>query len=198
MVSTMISQLKGTLESKGEGFIELSVGGVTFKIHAPTSTLDLIGENGETVKLLTSLQFRQESINIYGFITENDRIAFEALININGVGPRLAIAVLSIFDASSLASAVQAEDSDTFTRVPGVGKRTASRILLELKGKFDQVWEIPDQTSLSDDVFDSLTALGYSVQEARNAISKLPSRESGKPLTTEEKLRHALQYIISS
>lgn len=198
MVSTMISQLKGTLESKSDGFVELSVGGVTFRIHTPSSTLDYIGEIGETIKLLTSLQFRQDSINVYGFLTENDRMAFEALININGVGPRLAIAVLSTFDASSLASAVQTEDSDTFTRVPGVGKRTASRILLELKGKFDQVWEIPAQMSISDDVFDSLTALGYSVQEARNAIAKLPSQESGEPLTTEEKLRHALQYITSS
>ena len=133
---------------------------------------------------------------MYGFATEEDRMAFEALININGVGPRLAIAVLSTFDAGSMAAAVQSEDTDSFKRVPGVGARTASRIVLELKGKLDQSWSIPGGAEIVDDVFASLTSLGYSVQETRRAITSTNTGENDK-LTTEEKLRLALQFLTS-
>ena len=133
---------------------------------------------------------------MYGFATEEDRIAFDALININGVGPRLAIAVLSTFDAGSMAAAVQSEDTGAFVRVPGVGARTASRIVLELKGKLDQSWSIPGGAEIVDDVFDSLTSLGYSIQETRNAITSINTEENNK-LNTEEKLRLALQFLTS-
>ena len=133
---------------------------------------------------------------MYGFATEEDRIAFDALININGVGPRLAIAVLSTFDAGSMAAAVQSEDTGAFVRVPGVGARTASRIVLELKGKLDQSWSIPGGAEIVDDVFDSLTSLGYSIQETRNAINSINTEENNK-LNTEEKLRLALQFLTS-
>ena len=156
--------------------------------------METLGGTGDTVRLLTSLQIRQDSITLYGFSTEEDRIAFETLINISGVGPRLAIAILSTFDAGSLSAAVRAEDTVAFTRVSGIGKRTASRIVLELKGKMDHVWSVPASGESIDDVFDSLTALGYSIQEARDAIASVPSHEI---LTTEEKLRHALQFLTS-
>ena len=158
------------------------------------NTIEEIGSIGESVQLLTSLQFRQDNITLYGFSTEADRTAFETLINnISGVGPRLAISILSTFDAGTLAAAVQAEDINAFTTVSGVGKRTASRIVLELKGKMDNVWSLPTE-SATDDVFDSLTALGYSVPETREAIASLASEPE---LTTEDKLRHALQFLTS-
>ena len=130
MVTTLISAVSGKIESKGPEYVDVNVYGVTFRISTPTTTIDQIGESGDSVRLLTSLQLRQDSITMYGFATEEDRIAFDALININGVGPRLAIAVLSTFDAGSMAAAVQSEDTGAFVRVPGVGARTASRICL--------------------------------------------------------------------
>ena len=196
MVNTLISAITGKIESKGPEYVDIIVSGVTFRISTPTSTIDRIGDSGDSVKLLTSLQLRQDSITMYGFATEEDRMAFEALININGVGPRLAIAVLSSFDAGTMAAAVQSEDTDSFKRVPGVGARTASRIVLELKGKLDQSWSIPGGAEIVDDVFDSLTSLGYSVQETRRAITSTNTGENDR-LTTEEKLRLALQFLTS-
>ena len=196
MVTTLISAITGKIASKGLESVDINVSGVTFRISTPTSTIDRIGESGDSVKLLTSLQLRQDSITMYGFATEEARIAFEALININGVGPRLAIAVLSTFDAGTMAAAVQSEDTDSFKRVPGIGARTASRIVLELKGKLDQSWSIPGGAEIVDDVFDSLTSLGYSVQETRRAITSINTKENDK-LTTEEKLRLALQFLTS-
>ncbi|HIC48633.1 MAG TPA: Holliday junction branch migration protein RuvA [Dehalococcoidia bacterium] len=196
MVTTLISAITGKIASKGLEYVDINVSGVTFRISTPTSTIDRIGKSGDSVKLLTSLQLRQDSITMYGFATEEDRIAFEALININGVGPRLAIAVLSTFDAGTMAAAVQSEDTDSFKRVPGIGARTASRIVLELKGKLDQSWSIPGGAEIVDDVFDSLTSLGYSVQETRSAITSINIKENDK-LTTEEKLRLALQFLTS-
>ena len=196
MVNTLIYAITGKIESKGPEYVDIIVSGVTFRISTPTSTIDRIGDSGDSVKLLTSLQLRQDSITMYGFATEEDRMAFEALININGVGPRLAIAVLSTFDAGTMAAAVQSEDTDSFKRVPGVGARTASRIVLELKGKLDQSWSIPGGAEIVDDVFDSLTSLGYSVQETRRAITSTNTGENDR-LTTEEKLRLALQFLTS-
>ena len=196
MVTTLISAVSGKIESKGPEYVDVKVYGVTFRISTPTTTIDQIGESGDSVRLLTSLQLRQDSITMYGFATEEDRIAFDALININGVGPRLAIAVLSTFDAGSMAAAVQSEDTGAFVRVPGVGARTASRIVLELKGKLDQSWSIPGGAEIVDDVFDSLTSLGYSIQETRNAITSINTEENNK-LNTEEKLRLALQFLTS-
>ena len=196
MVNTLISAITGKIESKGPEYVDINVSGVTFRISTPTSTIDRIGDSGDFVKLLTSLQLRQDTITMYGFATEEDRMAFEALININGVGPRLAIAVLSTFDAGTMAAAVQSEDTDSFKRVPGVGARTASRIVLELKGKLDQSWSIPGGAEIVDAVFDSLTSLGYSVQETRRAITSTNTGENDQ-LTTEEKLRLALQFLTS-
>ena len=196
MVTTLISAVSGKIESKGPEYVDVNVYGVTFRISTPTTTIDQIGKSGDSVRLLTSLQLRQDSITMYGFATEEDRIAFDALININGVGPRLAIAVLSTFDAGAMAAAVQSEDTGAFVRVPGVGARTASRIVLELKGKLDQSWSIPGGAEIVDDVFDSLTSLGYSIQETRNAITSINTEENNK-LNTEEKLRLALQFLTS-
>jgi|TARA_B100001750_G_scaffold236279_1_gene239900 Holliday junction DNA helicase RuvA len=194
MVSTLISSITGILDTKTAEYVDINVSGITFRLIAPMNTIEEIGSIGESVQLLTSLQFRQDNITLYGFSTEADRTAFETLINnISGVGPRLAISILSTFDAGTLAAAVQAEDINAFTTVSGVGKRTASRIVLELKGKMDNVWSLPTE-SATDDVFDSLTALGYSVPETREAIASLASEPE---LTTEDKLRHALQFLTS-
>ena len=193
MVNTLISAVTGRLTSKGPEYLDIEVSGITLRISTPTTTVENVGDIGETIKILTSLQMRQDSITLYGFISENDRNAFDTLITISGVGPRLALAILSTFDAASLASAVSAENVNAFKSVSGVGTRTANRILLELKGKMEDSWSIPTDSTEVDDVFDSLTVLGYSVQEAREAISSINSPD----LTTEEKIRMALEHITN-
>tara|TARA_Y100001970_G_scaffold8156_1_gene9435 strand:- start:145414 stop:145998 length:585 start_codon:yes stop_codon:yes gene_type:complete len=193
MSYTLVSSVKGRIESMTAEYVDISVSLLTLRIIAPTSTLENIGPIGTITSLLTSLQVREDSLTLYGFLTEDDRVTFETLIAINGVGPKLAIAILSKFSASALANLVQSGDTKTFTTVPGVGGRTASRILLELKGKMDHIWTIPYESGISDEVFESLTALGYSTQEAQSAISAIKDSE----LSTEEKLRLSLQFLTS-
>ena len=193
MSYTLVSSVKGRIESMTAEYVDISVSLLTLRIIAPTSTLENIGPIGTITSLLTSLQVREDSLTLYGFLTEDDRVTFETLISISGVGPKLAIAILSKFSASALANLVQSGDTKTFTTVPGVGGRTASRILLELKGKMDHIWTIPYESDISDEVFESLTALGYSTQEAQSAISSIKDSE----LSTEEKLRLSLQFLTS-
>jgi Holliday junction DNA helicase RuvA len=193
MSYTLISSIKGRIESITAEYVDISTAQFTLRIMVPTSTLENIGSIGTTTSLLTSLQVREDSLTLYGFTTEEDRIAFETLIAISGVGPKLAIAILSTFNAPILATLVQSGDTKSFTTVPGVGNRTASRILLELKGKIDHLWAIPHESVISDEVFESLTALGYSTQEAQLAISSIEIKDS----STEEKLRQALQFLTS-
>ena len=193
MSYTLISSIKGHIESMTTEYVDISVSQFTVRIMAPTSTLEKMGAIGAETTLLTSLQVREDSLTLYGFLTEEDRITFETLISISGVGPKLAIAILSTFSGSVLAGLVQSGDTKTFTSVPGVGNRTASRIILELKGKIDHTWAIPYETDIADEVFESLTTLGYSTQEAQSAISSIEDSN----LSTEERLRQALQFLTS-
>ena len=193
MVNTLISAIKGQLVNKGPDYVDVEITGITLRVSTPTTTMESICDLGDEIRLLTSLQMRQDSITLYGFVSENDRNAFDTLITISGVGPRLALAILSTFTAVSLAAAVTAEDVNAFKMVPGVGNRTANRILLELKGKMEQSWSIPSDSTDSNDVFDSLTALGYSIQEAREAISSIDSKD----LSVEEQIRTALENIAN-
>ncbi|MCH7745750.1 MAG: Holliday junction branch migration protein RuvA, partial [Chloroflexi bacterium] len=122
MVSSLISSIQGSLESVGPDRVDISVGGVTFQINVPASTGDGIGRVGDHVRLFTSLQVREDSLTLYGFLTEDSRTAFETLIGISGIGPKVALSVLSRFTPASLAVAVSAADTDAFVGVPGVGK----------------------------------------------------------------------------
>ena len=191
-MSTLISAIFGNLETKGVDFADISIGGITLRANISTKTSEDLGELGRSVRLHTSLQVRQDQISLYGFSTEEDRITFDTLININGVGPRLALAILSTFTAGELSTVVNSEDSNTLTQVPGVGKRTASRILLELKGKVDQISDIITVDNKAQDVLASLTALGYSAQEARQAMANVPPNED---ISGEDWIRIALQHL---
>ena len=194
MVSSLISSIGGTLESVGPDWADVSVGGITFKLSVPNSTAEGLAKIGGEVKLFTSLQVREDSLTLYGFSAEEERLTFEVLIGINGVGPKVALSVLSRFTPASLAAAVSAGDSGAFTGVPGVGKKTASRILLELKGKLEGDWAVPAAAISQGEVVDALTALGYSAAEAREAVAALPQ---GDAMPLEDKLREALQRIGS-
>jgi Holliday junction DNA helicase RuvA len=194
MVSSLISSIRGNLDTVGPDWADVSVGGVTFRLSVPGSTAEDLAKVGSEVRLFTSLQVREDSLTLYGFSAEEERLTFEVLIGINGVGPKVALSVLSRFTPASLAAAVSTGDSSAFTGVPGVGKKTASRILLELKGKLEGDWAVPAAAISQGEVVDALTALGYSAAEAREAVAALPQGDS---MPLEDKLREALQKIGS-
>ena len=193
MVSSLISSVSGVIEGVGPDWADVSLGAITLRVNMPGSTLDSMGAVGDQVRLHTSLQVREDSLTLFGFLTEEERHTFNTLLGITGIGPRLALAVLSRFTPGSLAAAVEAGDTKAFSAVSGVGNRTASRIILELKGKLDLDWgESPAASGGDIDAVDALVALRYSDPEARQAMSSI-ARDGA--LTTEDKIRLALQNL---
>ena len=192
-MTSLISSVRGTLEGTGPDWADVSIGGITLRLNAPSPSVDAMGQVGSPVRLFTSLQVREDSLSLYGFESEEARQTFETLIGISGIGPRVALSILSIFKPEDLAGAVEAGDIKSFTAVPGVGRKTASRIVLELKGKLELDWSSAGTSTLDADALDALTALGYTPVEAREALSALP--KDGSP-TTEDKVRLALQQLV--
>ena len=191
----LISSIRGTLEALGPDWADVSVGGVTFRVSVPASAADELGSPGESVRLFTTLKMRDDGLTLYGFLSEEARLAFELLINVNGVGPRLALSVLSRFTPESLAAAVGSGDPDAFAGVPGVGKKTAARLILELKGKLEGDWALVPRAGEHGDLVEALTSLGYSVAEANTVASSLPRGDS---MSLEDKVRLALQRLGGS
>ena len=133
----MITAIEGILADLGTEWIDVKIGGITIRVNVPQPTVDSMGVIGSQVDLFTVLHVRDDSLTLFGFSTSDARKSFEALIGVNGVGPRVALSVLSALEPSELALAVASGDSDAFKNVPGVGARTAGRIILDLKGKLD-------------------------------------------------------------
>ena len=191
MVSSLVTSISGTLQRTGEDWVEISMGGITLRISIPDTAIDSVGRVGQTVALYTSLQVREDSLSMYGFPTEDERRTFETLLNISGIGPRLALAMLGRFSPLSLSQAVEAGDTRALSTVPGVGRRTASRIVLELKGKLELDFGRSDAAAgVDSDLADALTALGYRYTEAREAIARTESE-----VPEEERIRAALEYL---
>ena len=188
----MITGIEGTIVSIGPDWVDISVGGVTIRANIPESATALIGSTGDIAKLFTSLQVREDSLTLYGFPIEETRSAFEALISINGVGPRLALGILSTLTTNKLSIAITAGNPDAFKGVSGGGTKTANRIVLELKGKLDWQTVSTPQLDTNTDLMDALTALGYSTKEAATAITDLPDNA---PSSLEERVRITLQNM---
>ena len=192
MVSSLVTSVSGTLQRTGEDWVEIGMGGITLRISIPDTAVDSVGRVGQTVILYTSLQVREDSISLYGFPTEDEKRTFETLLNISGIGPRLALAMLGRFSPMSLSQAVEAGDTRALSTVPGVGRRTASRIVLELKGKLDLDFGRTEGGGVDVDLVAALTALGYRYTEAREAIAR-----TGLDVPEEERIRSALEYLAS-
>lgn len=188
----MITAVNGKIAKVGPDWVDIDMGAISFRVNVPTSMVSRIGGLGEAVRLYTSMQIRADSLTLYGFESDDSRRSFESLIGINGVGPRLALSVLSMFSPDDLSDAVSSEDVSAFSKVPGVGKKTAGRIVLELKGQLAPEWEISTDGGGAVEVLEALTALGYSITEARKAVASL-SPESDQ--TTEERVRAALENL---
>ena len=174
----MIGRLTGTLIEKMPPTLCLDVGGVGYEIDVPMSTLYGLPETGAKVTLFTHLTVREDAHILYGFASAQERATFRALIKVTGIGARTALAVLSGMSTEELADAVTRQETGRLTRVPGIGKKTAERLLLELKGKIgaDLPTSVPGQpASNRDDILNALMSLGYSSAESQAALKTLPA-----------------------
>ena len=175
----MISRITGTLIEKNPPEVVVDVGGVGYEIAVPMSTFYHLPAIGERVSLHTQLIVREDAHLLYGFATFSERAAFSQLLKISGVGPKVALAVLSGLSVNDLASAIALQDAARLTRIPGIGKKTAERLLLELRDKFQSAGAISsaDSATASDsgDILNALIALGYNEREAQFAIKQMPA-----------------------
>ncbi|MGZ8202083.1 MAG: Holliday junction branch migration protein RuvA, partial [Burkholderiales bacterium] len=171
----MIGRLSGKLLAKHPPQIVVDVHGVGYELDVPMSTLYQLPATGADVSLLTHLIVREDAHQLYGFFTESERTLFRKLLKISGVGARTALAVLSGMSVADVKQAVSQQDSGRLVRVPGIGKKTAERLLLELKDKLDiAVVAVPAEADQGgSDVLNALLALGYSDKEAQFAVKNL-------------------------
>lgn len=191
----MISSLHGKIESLGSGWAIISVGGIGFQVYMPTSTLSTLGAIGREVQLYTHLHLREDNATLYGFASADELALFQTLIGVSGIGPRLALGMLSAMSVEQLVTAIATGSVELLTVIPGIGKKTASRIVLELKEKIGAGWIITPATQLAQEnteVLAALTSLGYSAMEATKAVATLPASPD---LSLEEKVKLALQYF---
>ncbi|MDA0665769.1 MAG: Holliday junction branch migration protein RuvA [Proteobacteria bacterium] len=190
----MISQLRGTLLALEPPSLIIDVQGLGYELEAPMSTIYNLPPVGEELTLLTHLVVREDAHLLYGFKTEAERQAFRLLIKISGVGPRIGLAVLSGLTVDQLAEAISLQDPARLTRVPGIGKKTAERLVLELKGKLAQALPTTNPAGLRQtgvaEVLRALSALGYSEKEAHAASQSLP-----EGITVSDGIRLALKQL---
>ncbi len=192
----MIASLHGKLESLGSGWAVINVNGIGFQVYLSTSTVSSLGTIGKEVHLQTYLVMREDSVTLYGFNTAEELELFQILIGVSGLGPKLALAVLSAMSVEQASMAIATGSIDLLTLIPGIGKRMAERLVVELKDKIGAGLIAAPATQFAQgnaEVIAALTSLGYSVSEASRAVASLPSSD----LSLEEKVRLALQYFTS-
>lgn len=194
----MIRSVRGNVLQSGKGYLVIEVGSAAGGVGLRVSTTEVTStqyKQGDSVLLQTYLQVREDALSLFGFPTDDELAMFELLLSVNGVGPRVALATLNTLSPDALRLAIANEEPALVARVPGVGKRTAQKIILELKDKvggstggFSGLVQV---SNVDSEVLDALTSLGYSVVEAQRAIQKLPKDAVG----VEERLRLALSQF---
>jgi Holliday junction DNA helicase RuvA len=191
----MISSLHGRLESIGPNWAVIDVNGVGLQVFMPTPTLSNLGAVGGKVDLHTQLVMREDSLTLYGFASGDELELFQIVTGVSGVGPKLGLAVLSSNTVERVSTALASGDTDLLKTIPGVGKKMAERMVLELKDKIGVGLLASSGVSLAPengDVIAALTSLGYSIAEAGRAVAAI---DTSKKLSLEEKVRLALQYL---
>ena len=172
----------------------MTVGGVTLQVFVPSNTISALGPTGSAVSLHTLLRIRDEQPLLYGFPDDATSQLFTLLTGVSGVGPRLALALLSSLDSAALQVAIASGDAAALAAAPGVGRRTANRIILELRGKVEDIegGGMISSSGADGEVLAALSALGYSASEVKAAVDALPNSED---LTVEDRIRLALQQF---
>jgi len=194
----MIGHLRGEIARKGVQEVVVDVAGVGYKVQIPLSTFYKLGHEGEIVSLRIHTHVREDALSLFGFLTEHEQLLFERLISVSGVGPKLAVNILSGIDATELLEALRGSDVARLTRVPGVGKKTAERLVLELKDKLPAMpaaHEAPlaPPSSAKEDLLSALANLGYSRPEAEKSADKALREAAGAPF--EDLLRRTLAIL---
>jgi Holliday junction DNA helicase RuvA len=190
----MIGRIQGTLVSVHPPRLLVDCQGIGYEVDVPMSTLYQLPQTGQKITLLTHFQVREDAQQLFGFATETEREAFRQLIKISGVGSRTALAVLSGMSVNELAQAIALQEAGRLTQVPGIGKKTAERLCLELKGKLAPDLGItgdkPQAIEASSEVLQALLALGYSEKEALLALKQIPPDTS-----VSDGIRMGLKYL---
>ena len=192
----MIASIHGVLEARRADHAIIRVGGFSLRVFTPSSTLSRLGEVGAEVTLHTHFQVREDGMALFGFASAEERDAFEQLITISGVGPKIALALLSTMDASTFYRAIADEDITRLSLAPGVGKKLAGKLVFELKGKLPALTATGGAASgtpsgkLQTEVLEALMGLGYSASEAQAALDRIPQDRS---MTLEEQITYALR-----
>ena len=199
----MFSYIKGMLEIKSSNFIVVDVNGIGFKIFMPLTSIQRLEETGKIVKIYTYMQVKEDDISLYGFTTNEELRMFELLISVSGIGAKSAITMLSSVTPSKFALAVISNDVKSLTKIPGIGAKSAQRIILELKDKLkteESISKIEDVTGMQEDVVQSeskseavqaLHVLGYTKFEIEEVLAKIDMQNKN----VEEIIRNALGYL---
>lgn len=187
----MISYLKGTIKDKRANFIIVDINGMGYKVFIPTSLLTEYSSDQE-VEIYTHQHIREDALDLYGFKTLDELELFELMLGISGIGPKSALGVLAIASIDDVKMSIARGDSSLLTKVSGIGKRTAERVVLELKGKISYVGSKDSNgNNIMGDEIDALMALGYSLQEARDALNKIDPKIKGSAERIKAALRMA-------
>lgn len=197
----MIARLRGTLLEKAPPWLLVEAGGVGYELEAPMTAFYGLAETGQAVVLYTHMVVREDAQLLFGFIDRQEREWFRALIKANGVGPKMALAILSGVEARQLVRCIEDHDVDTLVKVPGVGRKTAERLLVEMSGRLEQIEGVATEPGgarssgagdASADAVAALEALGYRNQDARKAVTAVGGADSG---SSEELIREALKQL---
>ncbi len=204
----MFSYIRGPLVELSEDVIVVEAGGIGWNIHVPLSVLDRLPRTGETVQVYTSFQVREDAMTLYGFLCRQDLKMFEQLLSVSGIGPKAALGILSALNPDDLRMAVISEDVKAISRAPGIGPKTAKRVILELKDRVrmeDVLPTVQDDSlgtlssapgqgveGVAKDAIEALVALGYSLTEATRAVRQV---ELSDGMSVEAVLKASLKYL---
>ena len=202
----MIAYLKGTLEETGEDYLVLEVNGIGYQVKTPGRVLEAVSGIGSTIMLHTYTYVREDTLALYGFLTRDDLSMFQLLLGVSGVGPKGALGILSLFSAGELRMAILSQDAKAIAKAPGIGAKTAQRMLIDLKGKvsFEDTFggaqeEVvaamtgDNYSQARNDAMEALTALGYSASESLKAVSAVAITEE---MDSEAILKAALKKLL--
>ena len=191
----MISGINGIIDTKGDGWLNVNVGGVTLHISIPASLSFRLAPVGKKVKLFTQLTLKNEEPQLYGFVDQASLRVFQLLTGVSGIGPKTALQVLSSKPPQDIATAIISGDASTFTTISGIGRKVANRIILELQPTFEKegfATSLPELNNTDPETLEALLALGYTQSEARQALRSIGDTSG---LSVEEKVRLTLSQL---
>ena len=196
----MFAYIKGTLEEKGNGYVIVETGGIGYKIFMSNTSIGILGELKQTVKVHTYYYVREDNISLYGFVTKEELSMFELLLSVSGIGAKSAITMFSNIEPSAFALAVITNDIKKLTKIPGVGTKSAQRIVLELKDKLkadrelaksEEIVNVIEKEESLDEATAALQILGYNIRDIEKAYEKFDR----KSMSTEDVIKAALRYL---